>query len=88
MKKCNMDFIPDAIFVVSFWIKSSLELWQLVMTSELPGVISHHGHPPEPLPPGPGQLGDDGSHGYCYQVVNKICGASVVILRTGQRNKG
>ena len=63
MKKCNMDFIPDAIFIVSFGIKSCLELWQLVVTSELPGVIGHHGHPPEPLSPGPSQLGDDGGHG-------------------------
>lgn len=59
-----MPYLPDAVFIVSFRVKSCLELWQLVVTPELPIVIGHQGHPPEPLPPGPGQLGDDCSHGY------------------------
>ena len=54
--------IPDAIFIVGFRVKSCLELWQSVVTLELPIVVRHQCEPPEPLPPGPGELGDDSGH--------------------------
>ena len=54
--------LPDAVFVVGFWVKSCLELWQSDVTLELPIVIRHQGYPPQPLPPGPGELSDDSGH--------------------------
>ena len=69
--------LPDAVFVVGFRVKSCLELWQCVMTLELPIVIRHQRYPPQPLPPGPGELSDDSGHQgqimLCWWAVNKIC---------------
>ena len=55
-------FLPDAVFVVGFRVKSCLELWQSDVTLELAIVICHQRYPPQPLPPGPGELSDDSSH--------------------------